>query len=125
MLSIAIPGLPPKECSPNARVHWAVKMRSSRDWASSAFYCAVDARNRTGEPEKWRNLDNAKVSVTFVLPNNRRRDVDNLISAFKSGLDSLVRCGILRDDDFKHIELSYKAIVGTEAMTIVEVTGEA
>jgi Holliday junction resolvase RusA-like endonuclease len=85
------------------------------------FYCAVDARNRTGEPAKWKNLDGAKVNVTFVLPNHRRRDLDNLISAMKSGVDALVRCGILKDDSAGHVTLEYKAEFGDEAMTVVEV----
>ena len=122
MLRIEIPGLPPRECSPNARVHWRVKADAAREFGSTVFYCAVDARNRTGEPSKWKNLDHAKVSVTFMLPNKRRRDLDNLIASMKSGIDSLVRCGIITDDSAGHVKLSYKAEFGAEAMTIVEVT---
>ena len=85
------------------------------------FYQAVDARNRTGEPAKWKNLDGAEVNVTFVLPNKRRRDVDNLIGSMKSGVDALVRCGILVDDSAGHVTLAYKAEFGQEAMTIVEI----
>ena len=121
MLRNTIPGLPPFECGPNARLHWAAKAKAASTWGSTVFYQAVDARNRTGEPAKWKNLDGAKVNVTFVLPNHRRRDLDNLISAMKSGIDALVRCGILKDDSAGHVTLEYKAEFGDEAMTVVEV----
>ena len=124
-LTITIPGLPPVACSPNARLHWAAKAQAASAWGSTVFYQAVDARNRTGAPEKWKNLDGAKVNVTFVLSNHRRRDLDNLIASMKSGIDSLVRCGILKDDSAGHVTLTYKAEFGSEAMTIVEVQHEA
>lgn len=122
MLRIEIPGLPPVACSPNARLHWAAKAKAASTWGSTVFYQAVDARNRTGEPAKWKNLDGAEVNVTFVLPNKRRRDVDNLIASFKSGLDALVRCGILVDDSAGHVTLTYAAKQGDDAQTIVEIT---
>jgi crossover junction endodeoxyribonuclease RusA len=121
-MRIEIPGLPPSACSPNARVHWAVKARSANSWGSTVFYCAVDARNRTGEPSRWKDLDGARVAVTFVLTNKRRRDLDNLIASFKSGLDALVRCGILVDDSAGHVTLTYAAKQGDDAQTIVEIT---
>jgi hypothetical protein len=121
-LRIEIPGLPPSACSPNSRHHWAVKARAANSWGEMCFYKAVDARNRTGEPMKWKNLDGAKVRVTFVLPNKRRRDLDNLVAAFKSGLDALVRCGILIDDSAGHVTMTYRAEFGDKAMTIVEIT---
>jgi len=85
------------------------------------FFRAVDARNRSENPAHWRNLDHASVSVTFVLPNHRRRDLDNLIGSMKSGIDAVVRCGILVDDSAGHVTMTYKAEFGDEAMTVVEV----
>lgn len=121
MLTITIPGLPPAILSPNARVHWSQKARAANGYGATVFYCAVDARNRTGEPGKWKDLDHAHVTVTFMLPDHRRRDLDNLIASFKPGLDALVRCGILEDDSAGHVTLEYEAEFGDEAMTIVEV----
>ena len=118
-LRIEIPGLPPAECSPNARVHWAVKAKAARQYGTDVFYLAVDARNRSENPAEWQNLDNARVSVTFMLPDNRRRDLDNLIASFKSGLDALVRCGILLDDSAGHVTLSYSATQPFDAVTPV------
>ena len=102
-------------------MHWGAKYRAAQSWGSTVFYRAVDARNRSGDPEHWRDLDNANVSVTFVLPNHRRRDLDNLISAMKSGIDALVRCGLLKDDSAGHVTMAYKAKFGDEALTIVEI----
>ena len=108
-LTIELPGLPPRELSPNARVHWAVKAKAAREYGQAVFYAAVDARNRSGEPAKWKNIDKAKVYVWFYVPPRRRRDIDNLVASFKSGLDALVRCGILVDDSIGHAEVSYGA----------------
>lgn len=122
-LVIEIPGLPPVVCSPNyrAHLHWGAKYRAASDYGATVFYAAVDARNRSGSPETWKNLDNAHVSVTFVLANHRRRDLDNLIASMKSGIDSLVRCGILKDDSAGHVTMTYKAEFGDEAMTVIEI----
>jgi len=122
-LRIEIPGLPPRELSPNARVHWAVKAKAAREYGSQVFYAAVDARNRS-EPAKWKNLDRAKVRVWFYVPPRRRRDLDNLIASFKPGLDALVRCGILVDDSIGHVEVSHTATQpfdGKTPSTTVEV----
>ena len=86
------------------------------------FYRAVDARNRTGEPAKWKDLKRAHISVTFILPNKRRRDMDNLIAANKAGIDALVGCGILRDDDLYHVSFDYHATFGDNAMTVLEIS---
>ena len=113
-LRIEIPGLPPRELSPNARVHWAVKAKAAREYGQTVFYAAVDARNRSYYETQyemclWKNLDHAKVRVWFYVPPKRRRDIDNLVASFKSGLDALVRCGILVDDSIGHAEVSYAA----------------
>jgi len=124
-MRIEIPGLPPVACSPNARLHWAAKAKAARSWGSTVFYCAVDARNREAEPTKWRDLAHATLQETYILPNNRRRDTDNLQSANKSGRDALVRCGILKDDDHKHLTL-LRPLIEVDPkrgpMTVLEIT---
>ena len=120
-LRIEIPGLPPAECSPNARVHWAVKAKAAKQYGTTVSYVAVDAKNRSKNPAQWQDLDGARVSVTFMLPNNRRRDLDNLIASFKSALDALVRCGILLDDSAGHVTVSYSATQPFDSVTPVTI----
>jgi len=74
----------------------------------------------------WRAPDKAKVDVTFIVPDRRRRDKTNLASAFKAGLDGLVDAGVIVDDSYEHCDDQYHIVYERgKSMTIVEVTGEA
>lgn len=106
-LTIVIEGLPPFECGPNARLDKYAKARAVLDYRTVGRYAAIDARNRSECPEKWKNLDMARVDVTFVVPDNRRRDKTNLASAFKPCLDGIVDAGILVDDSWQHCDDQY------------------
>jgi len=102
-LTIALPGLPPKECSPNARVHWAEKAKFVAAYRLSTYYYAsVEKRRQT-----WLAPDKAKVDVTFVVPDRRRRDKTNLASAWKAGLDGIVDAGLIQDDSHEHCDDQY------------------
>ncbi|MDD5095559.1 MAG: endodeoxyribonuclease RusA [Dehalococcoidia bacterium] len=103
-MRIEIPSLPPKACSPNARVHWAEKAKQAKRYRELSFLSAKSAMNGWIAPEK------ALVQLTFIIPDHRRRDIDNLVASFKSGLDGLVDAGVIRDDSGKRIVLDTPAI---------------
>ena len=121
-LHIEIPGLPPRELSPNARVHWAKKAKVTAEYRLTARFCAIAACHLQ-TPPSW---NHAKVDITFVVPDKRRRDKTNLAASFKAGLDGLVDAGIIKDDsadccdDQYHIQ--YEKGV---SKVLVEVTSEA
>jgi len=134
-LTITIPGLPPVECSPNARVHWTAKATSAREYKEVVTMLGNLERHRTG----WKAPEKAKVHVVFVLQDYRRRDRDNLIARAKPLIDALgpfrsvtnrkgevvsaYGCDILRDDDPKHADISYElAHEKGQSRTIVEVS---
>jgi Holliday junction resolvase RusA-like endonuclease len=124
-LRIEIPGLPPLACSPNSRHHWAVKARAATSWGETVFYHAIDARNRSEQPAKWKNLDGATLKVTYVVKDNRRRDTDNMDGANKSGIDALVRANILADDCWQKLNREksrFEVDPKRAPMTIVEIT---
>lgn len=50
-------------------------------------------------------IEKAKVTITFYFKDKRRHDADNYL---KFLLDGLVTAGIIKDDDFNHIELILK-----------------
>lgn len=79
---------PPKELSPNARVHWAKKAKAAKKYRYDCGYLAAHARL---------NVPEGKVTVTFSPPNNRKRDQDNMIASLKSGIDGI--CDWMRIDD--------------------------
>lgn len=95
VLVVVLP-LPPKELSPNARVHWAKKARAVREYralAINAAFCAgIAAAIYTPGWER------AEVQATFYFRQRRTRDADNLLASLKPALDSLADVGIVGND---------------------------
>lgn len=82
---------PPKECSPNARVHWATKARAAQQARSMAHWRTIEAVRGKMEPKP------VDVTITFHPPDKRPRDRDNMIASFKNMADG-VADGIGVDD---------------------------
>jgi len=135
MLRIEIPGLPPKELSPNARVHWSVRSGVAQSYKEVATLVARLERNKA----RWTSPDMASVHITFVLPDRRRRDRDNLIARAKPLVDALgpwrevtnrkgkvvsaYGADILKDDCPEHADITYELRYEKgKSMTVVEVT---
>ena len=75
----------------NDRSHWAVHKR-----ATDAAHALV--RDAVG-PLPAQPLDRSMLlRLHFYLPDNRPRDLDNLIPAAKPYIDALVAANLLRDD---------------------------
>ncbi len=120
-MMVIVNQLPPAELSPNARVHWSGRQRAARVYFDAVYYSCVDAINRVGQER--RPYSNASLKLTFVFPQDRKRDRDNLISMFKPGLDALVKVGLLEDDDSRHLDIGeVKVEVDKERapLTIIE-----
>ena len=78
---------PPRALSPNSRPpHWAVLAKAKRAYRSACHLEAIAAGWRNGA---FAPTDRLHVGLVFVPPDRRRRDIDNLIAAMKSGLDGL------------------------------------
>lgn len=122
-MRIEITQLPPREWSLNWRGNWRERSKAARAYREAVFYSCVDARNRAIASGKLAFI-RAKLSLTFVFPEHRRRDRDNLLSRFKPGLDSIVASGLLVDDDAEHLEISNVDIVvdpKRAPLTIIEI----
>ena len=117
---ITVHQLPPKEYSPNARVHWTARKRAGDIYSDEVFAEAVNARNLVN----WQRLEFAQVNIEIVFAEDRIRDEDNHRARFKPGLDALVMSGIIQYDDMKHIVCRVSVTVDpTRApMTIITVT---
>jgi len=119
MLRIELPGLPPKELSPNARVHWRKKADETKLYRCDTGWRAIFAK----DGKDWLAPDMAKVDVTFVVPDKRRRDKTNLAASFKAALDGLVDAGVIKDDSHDHCDDQYHIRYEKgKSMTIVEVS---
>lgn len=81
-MNIILP-FPPKELSPNQRLHWS---KVSRAKAAYRAACHFTAREQGAHKLTAERLH---VSFTFYPPNRARRDLDGCISRMKSGIDGL------------------------------------
>ena len=84
---------PTADLSPNSRGHWAVKARAKKAYR---MLCAWEAQSQ-GIGLIY--AERLHVKITFVPPNRRARDLDNLLASIKSGLDGL--CDVVGVDDSK------------------------
>ncbi len=91
LLRLTLPW-PPAALNPNTRhAHWSQLARAKKRFRSA---CALTARAQGAGRLCASEL---AISLVFVPPNRRARDLDNCIAAMKSGLDGLA--DILGVDD--------------------------
>lgn len=84
---------PPKELSPNARVHWATKARKAKEYRAECRLLTLIAG--VSAPE-----GRSVLALEFVAPDRRPRDDDNLVAAFKSGRDGIAEALGVDDRQF-------------------------
>ena len=74
---------PSQALSPNARVHRMAKATAARKYRAACDWHAKAAG--LGRLQ----ADALHMTLTFCPPDHRRRDLDNMLAAFKPGLDGL------------------------------------
>lgn len=82
---------PPKECSPNAKSpgKWRSKSEAAKAYKNECIQCLWEQKVR-GLPFKT-----AEIHITIMPPDNRKRDLDNVLASIKQGLDAVAeRTGI-------------------------------
>jgi len=123
-MRIEVTQLPPEEYSLNWRGHWAKRYQAGRIYQAAVFYSCVDARNKALMGGEVFPFTKAKLSLTFVFPQPRRRDSDNLLARFKPGLDGVVQSGLVLDDDAEHLQIGQVDIIvdpGRAPLTVIEI----
>ena len=86
---------PPKELSPNKRLHWARTAAIRARYREACFFLTKEARLRVdweGPIHLW---------LDFYPPDRRHRDDDNMISSFKAGRDGLAEALGINDRRFQ------------------------
>lgn len=73
---------PPRELSPNARVHWARRSKAAKAYKQACYLLTKQAGIQAPEGR-------VLLALEFVPPDRRRRDDDNILAAFKSGRDGI------------------------------------
>jgi len=82
---------PSAALSPNARGHWAKKARAFKAYKNACILAMTEKRASLRGKSRF--------VVTFQMPDNRARDIDNAIASFKAGGDALAF--VTRVDDSK------------------------
>ena len=90
MIRIELPW-PSRDLHPNARVHWAVRAKATKNARSTAAWAARAAKVQHIKAEAL------TVKIAFMPPDNRRRDLDGMLSSVKAYLDGIA--DIARIDD--------------------------
>lgn len=88
-LTIVVPGTPPKELSPNARVHHMHRHRVGQDFKRLAYYAAYDALLHA--PYR---VNNAPINVAYTVyweKGRRMYDDDNLVASLKAARDGIAQ----------------------------------
>ena len=74
---------PPTKLSPNARLHHMAHFRLRKAYRRACWATALQ------QGAKPIDADRIAVHLTFIPPDRRHRDWDNLVASMKSGLDGL------------------------------------
>lgn len=85
MIRIELPW-PPRDLHPNSRVHWTRRARAAKVCRLTGATLTLAAGIRRGDPDIPQSL---KATAIFCPPDNRRRDVDGMLSSIKSYLDGI------------------------------------
>lgn len=88
---------PPKDLSPNARVHWSRRSKAAKAYRHACYMLAIQGGAKAGIP--WEG--DIHVWIDFYPPDRRHRDDDNMIAAFKSGRDGIAQAFGVDDKRFR------------------------
>ena len=112
---------PPRELSPNARVHWRTLASAKADYMGDCIKMLWTLGPPSIPGQGLRPPVTAQ--VTFVVTDKRRRDTDNHLSMLKPLFDALVRWQILEDDSHDKLKIAEpKWERGPEKKVIVELS---
>ena len=104
---------PSPKLSPNARLH---RLKVAPIKASYRHECAIECRIQGAKKMQGK----VHAIITFHPPDKRRRDLDNMLSSFKSGIDGIVDA-IGVDDSEWTITISKAApVIGGKVMVEIK-----
>lgn len=101
MLIIRLP-FPDKSLMPNKKngTHWTKTVYCKESQKIEAYACTLDAMQKSG-PQEW--PENIPLSLVYMMPDKRHRDLDNLLAASKALIDGMAQAMGVDDKRFKPI----------------------
>lgn len=95
---------PPKELSPNSRKDRRGTTGKRAAYREAGFYAAKEARAVIPE--------DAMLAIKFFPPDDRRRDLDNMLASIKVGLDGIAKAAGVDDCGWALTLARHKPIKG-------------
>lgn len=86
---------PPKELSPNARMHFRAKAAAVKAYRETAYWLAHKA-----DMPPFPEAGGIAVRFDFHPPDKRRRDLDNMLASIKAGVDGIADAWGVDDQRF-------------------------
>ena len=105
---------PDKRLNPNARIHFAQKAKVFAEAKNTAYLLAIQAG--------LRGYQGRRLRLVFMLPDKRRRDLDNLHASMKAALDGLAMAIGCDDSEFCPIEIDRRPSETKVGAVLVEVS---
>lgn len=115
MITLTLPW-PPKDLSPNARVHWTKRSKAAKAYRKECGWQVVAA----GPRPKFAPSGPITLDVEFVEPDNRKRDLDNMLASIKAGIDGIADALGVNDRRFVFRIARSEAIGGMVRVRISE-----
>jgi crossover junction endodeoxyribonuclease RusA len=93
---------PPAGLNPNQKngKHWSSTHAAKKQYLADCFILTKQAMGNWKAPE-----GSFALNITFVQPDKRRRDRDNLLAAMKSGLDGISQALGIDDSNFEALTI--------------------
>tara|TARA_B100000678_G_C17893172_1_gene376205 strand:+ start:142 stop:489 length:348 start_codon:yes stop_codon:yes gene_type:complete len=108
---------PPARLNPNGQHgHWRTKQTAAKSYRADCMtLCRAQGVGKA-------TLDRAHLTIRFCPPDRRRRDLDNMLSAFKQGIDAISESIGIDDSHFGLTILRGEPVKGGKVVVTV---GEA
>lgn len=121
MIEFTLPW-PLSQLSPNARLHWAKVARAKKQYRKACWAtCLEQLPGQSLSPVGEKS--GLTLKLTFVPPDRRSYDRDNLMARMKSGIDGM--CDAMKiDDKVFHTVISTVAADLIGGFVKVTITGE-
>ena len=114
-MKIELQHLPDRDLSPIKRLHHIPVYRAKRAAKEEMMWLVLEQ----GVPKE--PIRKARIDITFVASDKRRRDLDNLFASLKASIDGLVEVGLLWDDSADRVTYTIRYELGEKPNTIINI----
>jgi len=108
---------PPKELSPNARVHYLTFARAKNAYRESAYWLAKQRDH--GCTLSTTFMGPIALAFTFHPPDRRKRDLDNMLSSVKAGIDGIADALGVNDARFEYALRRSEPVKGGRVVIVI------